>query len=102
MTGTTRLCPMLFSLSQEDTTVRVRLEYTHKQGDIGWRDAEARSVQNCNKFLRTQALLPHTQDWDMEHAMTNLIVQCVLRLGLSSWLPFSDIERLRGYASDTI
>ena len=76
-------------LSQGGTTIANLVRYQYKVGKVGRRYSSPLGAQRCSNLVRGHVLPPATEDFDMVNAMTNLVVQAVRKVDLSSWLLYA-------------
>ena len=77
-------------LSQGRTTTAKLVRYQCEVGNHGHRHPPPLGAQRCSNVVRDHALPSASEDFDTVNVMTNLLVQAVRKMDLSSWLPLRD------------
>ena len=84
-------------LSQGGTTIANFVRCQYKVGNRGRRYSSPLGAQRCSNLVRAHVLPPATEDFDMVNVSTNLVVQAVRKIYLTSWLLYAiqQLVRLR-------
>ena len=85
-------------LSQGGTTIANLVRYQHKVGNLGRQYSSPLGAQRCSNLVWAYVPPPATEDFDTVNAMTNLVVQAVRKMDLSSWLPLRELSSWFDYA----
>ena len=80
-----------FVLSQGGTTIANLVRYQQEVGNLGRRYSSPLGAQRCSNLVRAH-VLPPSENFDIENAMTNLVVQAVRTMDLRSWLPSRELS----------
>ena len=71
-------------VSQGGTSIANLVRYQCKIGNLGRWCSSLLVAEHCSNLVRARVLAPATEDFDMVNAMTNLVVQAVRKMDLSS------------------